>query len=425
MAFLVDRGIVRVRQDTDEEEISRISAFIPLSSLPALSKPGDSPDHLLRKRLFEDIFLANGRISHCERLMGTYPHYLQRHTDLMDHILKGPGSLEVSWRHYLAFMAAAANQCESLMEIEEERCKAFGGDKAWFRDTTSVPQKLRSLGEINVKLAHRPWDLQTQDLQKLMGSWRLVDLTEAVIIMVQFHAMSSFSAGLGVLPECDLALDGPRKERRMSFSSVAEGIRSNNPGIIRTLLNFQVALESACSEDMLDTVDAEDLEDMCEVLAGGSVRYVTYDPSHRPFYASDFNWRNHGYEIVERLMPRTAQLLNDTLAFTYSMTDNSLCSVPQVDSSPLRRAIWNYTQKVYGLDYDDYNYREVNVLLSRHTKAYLKKAACVPHQLESEDFAQVDLGVTAEEMVHTMLLVMEARKESELLYWLYTLNLLQ
>jgi sestrin len=339
--------------------------------------------------------------------------------------MKESGSLEVSWRHYLAFMAAAAHQCEPLMEIEEERCKTFGGDKAWFKDTTSVPQMLRSLGAINVKLAHRPWELQPQDIERLIGSWRLADLTEAVIILVQFHAMCSFSAGLGVLSECDLALDGRKKERKMSFSSVAEGLRSNNPGIIRTLLNFQEALESASCDDMLDSVEAEDREDMCEMLAGGTLRFVTYDPSHRPFYASDFNWRNHGYEIVERLMPKTAQLLNNTLLFTYNMTDNSLCSVQHVDSTPLRRAIWNYTQKVYGLDYDDYNYREVNVLLSRHTKAYLKKAACVPHQLESDDFALVDLGVTAEEMVHTMLLVMEARKESELLYWLHTLNSLQ
>jgi sestrin len=54
-----------------------------------------------------------------------------------------------------------------------------------------------------------------------------------------------------------------------------------------------------------------------------------------------------------------------------------------------RRAIWNYIQCIYGIRHDDYDYREVNELLARDLKKYIKDVCCFPHRVKKEDCDRV------------------------------------
>jgi hypothetical protein len=101
--FLLAKGLVRFIKDWDNEDIIRLSAFIPNSSLPSLNDT-QSEGGLLRSQLFRDIFISNGRVAHHERMMACYPFYLKRHKELMTHLMTEPGALAICWRHYLAFM---------------------------------------------------------------------------------------------------------------------------------------------------------------------------------------------------------------------------------------------------------------------------------------------------------------------------------
>lgn len=333
----------------------------------------------------------------------SYPHYFKSHVELMTHILAGPGALPFSWRYYLAFMSSAAHKCVSLMQFAESHCLALGGSKAWFTTPQSLPSKLRSIGNLNVKLAHRPWEVRGEDLKALLKLWSLVDLAEAIVLLVQFHALATFCKGLGIQTEWDME------------GSKLEGARKT----VQNLLNYQSKVLAVAEEMAEDSQDEEDTDDQFEAVAGGHLKYLPITNCGRQFYASDFNWRDNGYELVERLLPQTACLLNNTIHCAFHMTNNCVGPLVQVNTSPLRLAVWKYTQKLYGLDYDDYDYREISLLLSKPTKSFLKKAACRPHLLTSLDFAQVDLGLSAKELVHLLLLVMEARKEEELIYWLH------
>lgn len=60
-----------------------------------------------------------------------------------------------------------------------------------------------------------------------------------------------------------------------------------------------------------------------------------------------------------------------------------------VDTSMFRRAIWNYIQCIYGIRHDDYDYREVNELLARDLKKYIKDVCCFPHRVRKEDCDRV------------------------------------
>lgn len=70
-----------------------------------------------------------------------------------------------------------------------------------------------------------------------------------------------------------------------------------------------------------------------------------------------------------------------------------------VDTSPFRRAVWNYIQSMYGIRHDDYDYREVNELLERNLKSYIKTLCCFPFRTTKEDYDSVMRGFLRSEKV--------------------------
>lgn len=58
-----------------------------------------------------------------------------------------------------------------------------------------------------------------------------------------------------------------------------------------------------------------------------------------------------------------------------------------VDTSLLRRAIWNYVHALFGIRHDDYDYSEVNLLLDRSLKTYIKSVCCFPEMTTYKDYS--------------------------------------
>lgn len=63
--------------------------------------------------------------------------------------------------------------------------------------------------------------------------------------------------------------------------------------------------------------------------------------------------------------------------------------VIDVDTSAFRRAIWYYIHCLYGIMHDDYDYGQVNQLLERNLKAYIKTVTCYPERLTKKDYDNV------------------------------------
>lgn len=361
---------------------------------------------------------------HYHLIMAYFPHYLERHHDLVKTALTESGPLPEAWRFYLAHMAAATHKCEYLMRLVEDRGKMYGGISAWYELETldSVPEKLRSLGSVNIKLAHRPWELDSTDLTPLLATFSVSELSQAVVILAVYHSLSTFVQGVGVLPELDQPFS---KGRKMSMTAAAECLYSNKPDIAMKLMNLEEALREVTEAGEDSELEDEDESDSYfEQLAGGALSYVNYDvyTSRRKFYVSDFNWRDQGFDLLERMAPALARSVNGVIEHIYSMTSNTFGSHTDIETGPLRRAIWNYTQRVYGLLYDDYNYSEVNVLLTKSTKTFIKKAACVPQTITNDDFNRIELDILPAEKIHVVLLIAAARLEGELLYWLHAMK---
>uniref|UniRef100_A0A8C0JYL6 SESN3 protein n=1 Tax=Canis lupus dingo TaxID=286419 RepID=A0A8C0JYL6_CANLU len=66
--------------------------------------------------------------------------------------------------------------------------------------------------------------------------------------------------------------------------------------------------------------------------------------------------------------------------------------------------------------YDDYDYGEVNQLLERSLKVYIKTVTCYPERTTKRMYDSYWRQFKHSEKVHVNLLLMEARMQAELLY---------
>lgn len=87
-----------------------------------------------------------------------------------------------------------------------------------------------------------------------------------------------------------------------------------------------------------------------------------------------------------------------------------------MDTSKFRRAIWNYIQCIYGIRHDDYDYNEVNQLLDRTLKTFIKTACCFPDRITKKDYDSVLVELQDSEKVHVNLMILEAKNQAILLY---------
>jgi sestrin len=85
-----------------------------------------------------------------------------------------------------------------------------------------------------------------------------------------------------------------------------------------------------------------------------------------------------------------------------------------VDTTPFRIAIWNYTHRLLGIFHDDYDYELVNIWLLQPLKQYIKKIVCHPYSITDADIIKVGFLLPTEK-VHVAFIVMEARREAELI----------
>ncbi|KAI5229433.1 Sestrin-3 [Manis pentadactyla] len=103
--------------------------------------------------------------------------------------------------------AAARHQCSYLISKHVDEFLKTGGIAEWLNGLEYVPQRLKNLNEINKLLAHRPWLITEEHIQKLVktgeNNWSLPELVHAVVLLAHYHALASFVFGSGINLERD------------------------------------------------------------------------------------------------------------------------------------------------------------------------------------------------------------------------------
>ncbi|XP_068015163.1 sestrin-2 isoform X3 [Melanerpes formicivorus] len=403
------------------------SAFIPLREIPQEGAEGSL------RQLLIDALLSSGRVDHVAMVMGLHPQYLTSFWKTQRLLLRMDGPLPYHKRHYIAIMAAARHQCTYLVSLHTEEFLQVGGNPAWLQGLHCAPPKLRNLNEINKLLAHRPWLITKEHIEALLkpgeDSWSLAELVQALVLLTHYHSLASFVFGCGIHPEggqdggqgCHHPSphsDGsPAAEDSLGGSGGRDAVREVELLMerMKLLQESQLEEEGITQEELETRFELEKTEsllvapsEVAEESLRSSVLCFVEDPE---FGYKDFTRRGQQAPPTFR-----AQLLDEKFQVVYNLTYNTMAMHRGVDTSVLRRAIWNYVHCVFGIRYDDYDYGEVNQLLERSLKVYIKTVACYPEKTTRRTYSQFWRHFKHSEKVHVNLLLLEARMQAALLY---------
>ncbi|XP_063245844.1 sestrin-1 isoform X1 [Prinia subflava] len=434
------------------------SRFIPEKETIQVGKE-DATMHTL----FAESFATLGRLDNVTLVMVFHPQYLESFLKTQHYLLQMDGPLPLHYRHYIGIMAAARHQCSYLVNLHVNDFLHVGGDPKWLNGLENAPQKLQNLGELNKMLAHRPWLITKEHIEQLLkteeNSWSLAELIHAVVLLTHYHSLASFTFGCGISPEIDC--EGGHTFRPPSVSNYCicditngyhgvDEIHASPAGSIpstesvcevEALMEKMKQLqecrdeEEASQEEMATRFEREKRESMFVCSSEDEESAATRDVSrhfedtsygykdfsrhgmHVPtFRVQDYSWEDHGYSLVNRLYPDVGQLLDEKFHIAYNLTYNTMAMHKDVDTSMLRRAIWNYIHCMFGIRYDDYDYGEINQLLDRSFKVYIKTVVCTPEKTTKRMYDSFWRQFEHSEKVHVNLLLVEARMQAELLY---------
>ena len=128
-----------------------LSAFYDVDATHSTS----NEDVRSKQRLLQHVVRRQCRIPNLYKLLACHPRYLESHDRLKDRILWGEGPLVVSWRHYIAIMAASRHQCHHLAAMHMSHFSRLGGKAEWLKGVDQTPCKLQRLLRLNALLAHQ------------------------------------------------------------------------------------------------------------------------------------------------------------------------------------------------------------------------------------------------------------------------------
>uniref|UniRef100_W5KLV4 Sestrin 4 n=1 Tax=Astyanax mexicanus TaxID=7994 RepID=W5KLV4_ASTMX len=388
---------------------------------------------------------SRGRLDTVSQQMASHPQYLESFLRTQHYILYMDGPLPHHYRHYIAIMAAARHHCSYLVSLHSAQFLRVGGDPLWLQGLEAAPPRLQQLDHINKVLAHQPWLTAHSHIQALLKPgeqcWSLAELVQAVVLLAHCHSLCSFIFGSAAETDtapsqrvphgtppgyclCDAANGNTalppteRTPRRRSLDSSCE-LACLRERIQKSQEEKERKGDTVLQSHTLLHIDAEEEEEEMMFLTDPS-RFVT-DPDFgyqefarqeedhfQVFRVQDYSWEDHGFSLVNRLYSDIGHLLDDRF--------RSVASLPSPHDPDLKRAIWNYIHCIYGIRYDDYDYGEVNHLLERGLKLYIKAVACYPDSTKNPLCPHPLSPLKASEKVHVNLLVMEARLQAELLY---------
>lgn len=151
----------------------------------------------------------------------------------------------------------------------------------------------------------------------------------------------------------------------------------------------------------------------------GRLNFKNADQSLKLEY---YTWENQGYRVTNSFYSDIATFLDKNFRIASQMTYNTLGQHKQVDTSVFRRAVWIYIHSLFGIRYDDYDYNQIKQLLGTPLRRYIKIVCSCPERVTKKDYDNILKEITHSEKVHINIVIMEARVQASLLYFLRAIN---
>nr|XP_039250286.1 sestrin-3-like [Styela clava] len=438
------------------------SSFIPHSHIP----PVDTDDEQVYS-LYVESYAQTCRLEHMVLVMGMHPQYLKEFLSVNMHLLKSDGALPHCYRSYIGILAAARLKCHYLVHLMETDFLMAGGNPEWLRGIEHACPKLQALSTLNKLLAHRPWLITVHHIKELCAGgkgwqWSQSELIQAIVLLCHFHSLAIFCHGTGINLEIDhmqaidlknsailhcISNDVPFDNKGDTENCINGIGETGGENAIEALMQRMQKLqeenyEDVTREEMNRRFEKQKIEAATEIFPSSSteedileddksylLKYIDdADFSYQDFAkrsdsngiptfrAMDFNWQDHAYSLVNSYYQPVGDMLDAKFDTAYNLTYNTLATKEHVDTSKLRRAIWMYIHCTCGIMFDDYNYGEVNELLERSLKLFIKTASCYPELTTKPVYDGFWKHFRHSEKVHVNIVLLEGRFQVELLY---------
>ncbi|KAI8091427.1 PA26 p53-induced protein-domain-containing protein [Gilbertella persicaria] len=168
----------------------------------------------------------------------------------------------------------------------------------------------------------------------------------------------------------------------------------------------------------------EDLQRFVNTSLDEVIQLEEFEQEHEEyaeFMLGEYCWEDHGCDLANHYLPGIGDDLVAEFTEAISITDWSIfhpVAEEVVDTSPLRYAIWYYTQKIMGVTKEDYTYSDIPTYLNDRTTKYIHDLCMSPHKIQKNDWCNIGISLRPEEKCHVNLLVASARKQAILCYGL-------
>lgn len=405
------------------------SYFIPRSAFVPINTKEETVS-----QIFREVFLDTGRVPHMIQAMCWFPKYYDRFNITYDAIMYEEGQLPQTWRHFIAILAASQFDCLYLVRLEETEFLKSGGDPKWLLGLENVPKRLTNLLQFINIIAHQPWRLSKDIVASLLrggaDSWSQVELVHAILIITTFTSLAGFVFGCGIAPELEAdqqvyedAFTPQESDASAATEQMLQILSSkrmeDDEGSEEKRRNFETAagVEEVISSDKI--CFGENFADLARFRGPWNMKHVDFDvrsTSYSILRQQDYSWKEHGYSFIGGFFSSVAEALDEEFQHIYNMTENTFNAAQNVNTQPFRQSIWYYVLRLKGIFHDDFNYRAVNTFMNKNLKVYVKKLACAPQTVTKYDFKDIGLNLRKEERAHIALLVIEARKQADILY---------
>lgn len=409
--------------------------------------------------------------------------YLTKNNNTRRSLFDAEGYLPKVWKIYIAIMAVSVCKNEYLLNILENYFLESDGDPLWLINGLDiVPSKLKALDRINNILACCPWKLTENDITRLTKRnncegisthWNLNELIQGIIILIFYQKIASFCNAINLSVDIhQSSITVSTKELLKKPKSTtdlkpinklyAKSLQVKKEEMIQKIQTLNNEVSSSEEDDSSNGEQEEDddssneevgyseervkqcspnqvykkscdfhLDDPFKLYSidfskhsSNSLSYVDFN-RHNEQYLSyfDFNWEDQGIYVLSNLCPHSIDSINKEIEFILNITTNSLGEGnKEFSTSPLRNAIAFYIEKVFGIEREDYNYANVNNLLSIEFKTIIKKLSSQSFQMQKSYINHLNSFFKNEEIVHVILLVLGIKERTQLIYFAKSIN---
>jgi len=150
--------------------------------------------------------------------------------------------------------------------------------------------------------------------------------------------------------------------------------------------------------------------------------YLNFKKADQSLKLEYYTWENQGYITAFSIYPDICELLDKNFKIAVNMTYNTMGSHKDVDTSLFRRAVWHYIHSLFGIHYDDYDYNQIKVLLASPLRTYIKILCSCPERITKKHYDSIMKEFTHSEKVHINIVIMQARIQASMLYFLRALS---